>query len=131
MKRILILLWVLIFLGTLIPAEKVSIEEHLYWVKTYGGSDFEVANAVAVAPNGDVIVAGSTASFGGGAQDLWILRLDENGNLKWQKTYGGGDFEVATAIALALNSDIIVAGNTNSSGAGKGDVWVLRFPRMV
>ena len=97
------------------------------WQKTYGGSGSDGASAVAVAENGDVIVAGYTYSFGAGWEDVWVLRLDENGNVKWQKTYGGKGQELATAIAIAPNGDIIVAGPTNSFGAGEEDIWILRL----
>ena len=60
--------------------------------------------------------------------DVWVLRLDANGNVKWQKTYGGSDHDKARAVAVAKNGDIIVAGETDSFGAGLDDVWVLRLP---
>ncbi|WP_461864918.1 protein kinase domain-containing protein, partial [Thermococcus sp.] len=90
---------------------------------------YDGAYAVALAPNGDIIVAGWTLSFGAGGRNVWVLRLDENGNVKWQKTYGGGSDDEANAVALAPNGDIIVAGyyGANWGGSG-GDVWVLRLP---
>ncbi len=97
------------------------------WQKTYGGSKRDWASAVALAPNGDVIVAGVTDSFGAGGDDVWVLRLDANGNVKWQKTYGGSKWDEANAVALAPNGDIIVAGHTGSFGASWYDVWVLRL----
>ncbi len=106
---------------------------NIKWQKTYGGGSDDEATAVALAPNGDVIVAGYTYSFGAYG-DAWVLRLDENGNVKWQKTYGGSSTDVALAVALASNGDIIVAGfygaiwNSKNGDWEKGDVWVLRLP---
>jgi len=51
------------------------------WQKTYGGSDNDEAYAVAIAENGDVIVAGWTYSFGAGYDDVWVLRLPQDGSL--------------------------------------------------
>ena len=102
-------------------------EGNVKWQKTYGGKYWDEAKAIAIASNGDVIVAGYSQSFGAGEKDVWVLRLDENGNVKWQKTYGGSDDDVATAVVVADNGDIIVAGCTLSFGAGKDDVWVLRL----
>ncbi len=107
---------------------KLSPEGSLAWAKTYGGTKDDVANAVALASNGDVIVAGLTYSFGAGDWDFWVLRLDENGNVKWQKTYGGESWDKANAVAVADNGDVIVAGDTWSFGAGNRDFWVLRLP---
>ncbi len=97
-----------------------------YWIKSFGGSSWDKAHAVAIADNGDIIVAGDTKSFGAGG-DVWVLRLDPNGNIKWQKIFGGVWNDSVFDVAIADNGDIIVAGGTNSFGDGLGDVWVLRL----
>ena len=53
-----------------------------YWAKAYGGKGDDVANALAIAPNGDIIVAGYTESFGAGGSDVWVLRLPPDGELE-------------------------------------------------
>ncbi|WP_010476899.1 pentapeptide repeat-containing protein [Thermococcus zilligii] len=107
---------------------RLDANGNIKWQKTYGGNENDEAHAVAVAPNGDIIVAGYTESFGAGSADVWVLRLDEDGNIKWQKTYGGSDSDRASAVALAPNGDIIVAGYTKSFGADEYEVWILRLP---
>ncbi|WP_461867042.1 PEGA domain-containing protein [Thermococcus sp.] len=111
-----------------LKVEEIPSEGNVtYWVKTYGGSEDDRAYAVAIAPNGDIMVAGETESFGAGSYDLWVFRLDENGNVKWQKTYGGSAYDWANAVAVTPNGDIIVAGYTKSFGAGSADAWILRL----
>jgi len=100
---------------------------NIKWQKAYGGSDYDGAYAVATAKNGDIIVAGWTESFGAGGRDAWVLRLDSEGNVKWQKSYGGSGWDEAYSVAIAKNGDIVVAGVTTSFGAGGDDVWVLRL----
>ncbi len=104
---------------------RLDREGNAKWVRILGGGDYDGFNDVKIAPNGDIIVAGYTKSFGAGDEDVWVLRLDANGNVKWQKTYGGSDWDEANAVALAPNGDIIVAGYTDSFGAG--GAWVLRL----
>lgn len=127
MRKAVALLWVVLLMSTMVAGPKVAkAEDTNWWVKNYGEFFFYT---VTVAPDGDIIVAGSTKSFGAGYRDVWVLRLDENGNIKWQKTYGGSDFDEAHAVALAPNGDIIIAGWTSSFGAGyEDDFWVLRLP---
>ncbi len=108
---------------------RLDKDGNIKWQRTYGGKYGDYARAVAVADNGDIIVAGYTLSFGAGNADVWVLRLDENGNIKWQKTYGGRDDEYATAIAITPEGDIIVVGSTFSSGAGDWDIMVLRIDK--
>ncbi len=106
---------------------RLSGNGDVIWQKTFGGSDDDYANAVAIAPNGDIIVAGDTSSFGNGGWDTLVIRLDGRGNVKWEKTYGGEDDEYTNAVAIAPNGDIITAGSTSSFGAGNADVWVMRL----
>jgi len=88
MKRAPLLSIILVLSAVLMPLVRAE-SPGPWWVKTYGGSYNDLARAVAIAPNEDIIVTGKTASFGAGGWDVWVLRLDENGNVKWQKTYGG------------------------------------------
>jgi len=106
---------------------KLSPNGTVIWAKTYGGSKDDVANAVAIASNGDIIVAGWTKSFSLGKSDVWVLRLDENGNIKWQKTYGGNDDDRANTIAITSTGNIIVTGYTKSFGLGGSNIWVLKL----
>ncbi len=106
---------------------KLDGNGNIIWQKTYGKNGPDVAKAVALAENGDIIVGGTSSSFGAGDQDFWILRLDSRGNVKWQKTYGGPEDDDLCGVAVASNGDIIAAGTTESFGTGKSDFWVLRL----
>jgi len=92
---------------------RLDHDGNVKWFKTYGGNKNDGFSDMKIAPNGDIIVVGYTYSFGtsAGSGDVWLLRLDENGNVKWQKTYGGSNDDHATAVALTKNGDIIVVGN--------------------
>jgi len=133
MKRSIMVLWIFLLIGSLVAtprpvkADENALNKSTYWIKTYGGSGDERATAIAVAPNGDIIVAGYTDSFGAGKDDVWVLRLDSEGKVKWQRTYGGSDYDMAYAVAIAENGDIIVAGTTRSFGVGRYDFWILRL----
>jgi len=59
------------------------------WQKTYGGEGQDEAYAIQQTSDGGYIVGGVTFSFNDNA-DAWILKLDSNGNVIWQKTYEGG-----------------------------------------
>ncbi len=105
---------------------KLNPDGDIIWAKAYGGTNDDVANEVAIASNGNIIVAGYTKSFGAGKKDVWILRLDTEGGIIWQKTYGGDGQDEASSIAVAPNGDIIVAGYTTSFGYYYA-VWVLKL----
>jgi hypothetical protein len=100
------------------------------WSRTFGGSGQDEARAVEQTTDGGYIVAGKTGSFGGGGDDGWILKLDSLGNIQWQKTFGGTFNDEFTSVQQLAGGDYIVAGHTESfgaGGAGAGDLWLIRL----
>ncbi|RLI80952.1 MAG: hypothetical protein DRP01_11435, partial [Archaeoglobales archaeon] len=106
---------------------KLNESGNVEWQKTYGGSDYDRAESIQQTSDGGYIVAGSTHSFGAGLDDFWVLKLNENGNVEWQKTYGGSDYDRAESIRQTDDGGYIVAGFTGSFGAGGGDFWILKL----
>ena len=97
------------------------------WQKTFGGTESDWTWSVHQTSDGGCVVAGGTASFGGGGSDVWVLKLDEDGTLQWQKTYGGQDDDSAVSVRQTSDGDYVVAGGTESYGAGDRDFWVLKL----
>jgi len=106
---------------------KLNASGDVVWQKTYGGGDYEEAFSIQQTSDGGYIVAGETRSFGAGSADFWVLKLDASGDVVWQKTYGGGDYDYLTSIQQTSDGGYIVAGWTPSFGAGWKDVWVLKL----
>ena len=106
---------------------KLNPDGTVAWQKTYGGSGIDVAHSIQQTSDGGYIVAGSTNSFGAGGYDIWVLKLNSDGTVAWQKTYGGASSDGASSIRQTSDGGYIVAGGTNSFGAGEGDIWVLKL----
>ena len=97
------------------------------WQKTYGGSYADGANSIQQTRDGGYIAAGYTKSYGAGGSDVYILKLNASGNLLWQKTFGGSGSELAYSIQQTTDGGYIVAGYTDSFGAGSSDIYVLKL----
>jgi hypothetical protein len=106
---------------------KIDKNGNKIWDKTFGGRDYDYANAIVKADNG-YIIAGYTYSFGAGDRDAWIIKIDKNGNKIWDKTFGGNKFNEADVIIKADNG-YIIAGITKSFGAGNYDAWVIKIEK--
>ncbi len=106
---------------------KLDTNGNVTWQRTYGGSDSDVAYSIQETSDGGFIVAGSTYSYGAGNNDSWVLKLDADGNVTWQRTYGGSGFDGAHSIQETSDSGFIVAGSTSSYGTGTSDSWVLKL----
>jgi hypothetical protein len=59
-----------------------------YWAKTLGGSESDIVHSALQTSDGGFVIAGCTSSFGTGEDDFWLVKLDCNGNVIWEKTYG-------------------------------------------
>ena len=101
--------------------------EILTWDKAFGGIEAEVANSIIQTRDGGYALAGYTWSKGAGREDAWMIKLDENGEMAWDKTFGGSDEDVARCIIQAENGGYVLAGYTESKGAGKYDAWVIKL----
>ena len=106
---------------------KLTASGDVQWQKTYGDSNREVAESIQRTADNGYIVAGLTTSFGASSGDLWALKLDANGEIQWQKTYGGSTSDWANSIRQTADGGYVMAGLTGSFGAGSTDFWVLKL----
>jgi hypothetical protein len=127
---ITIILGIMFILPFFLMNKKLCSQSLSYWAKTYGGVKDDVALSIEQTKDGSYIVIGHTQSFGSGGWDLWLLKLDINGNIQWEKSYGGPGDEVYTAsIEQTKDEGYIVATMTNSFGAGDFDFWILKLDK--
>lgn len=103
----------------------------LLWQKTWGGGSQETfndyASDVAVDQSGNVYVVGSTQSFASGpsGEDAFILKYGPDGNLLWQKTWGGYDVESAEGVAIDQSGNLYVVGHQWTGG--DRDAFILKL----
>jgi hypothetical protein len=106
---------------------KLNGDGTVAWRRTYGGAlEDSWARAIQPTADGGYIVAGERFSFAAGStMDAWVLKLNSDGAIAWQKTYGGLGWDSANSIQATADGGYVVAGSTESFGAGSGDGWVL------
>ncbi len=108
---------------------KLDVSGNIQWQKTYGGNGSDEATSIQQTSDGGYVVAGSTTSSGTGAKDIWVSRLDQSGNIQWQKTYGGISDDEASAILQTPDEKYLVVGSTYLEGASKKDLLVMRLDK--
>jgi len=106
---------------------KLDSEGNVVWTKTIGGSLTDVALSIIQSSDGGYAVAGETSSFGAGDSDMYVVKLDSEGNVVWTKTIGGSDFDAAYSIIQSSDGGYAVAGYTLSFGAGGFDMYVVKL----
>lgn len=117
---------------------KIDANGSIVWKKNYGGAGEDRAYDVHKTHDGGYIVGGSsyssnidvTANFGG--SDYWIIKLDENGELLWERNFGGGGSEWLWGSDLTSDDGFILCGRSNSSDGmvtdskGSRDFWLVK-----
>lgn len=96
------------------------------WHKPFGGALHDRTYEVQQTSDGGYILAGYTESKGAGGRDLWLIKTDASGTAQWDKTFGGTDDEVGHAVRETPDGGYIVAGYTESYGAGPRDAWLIK-----
>jgi hypothetical protein len=95
------------------------------WNKTWGGIGNDGGNVIT--GNGThIYIAGYTASYGAGSNDVLMMKWDTNGSVIWNKTWGGSYSEQAYFIWLE-NTDLYITGSTASYGSGLDDLLISRW----
>lgn len=94
----------------------------------YGGSDYNFTSfrSVCVTASGNYLLAGTTSSTGTMDYDVYLVMLDADGELLWERIYGGLEAEGAWSAHQTVDGGFIVAGSTNSYGSGENDVYLLK-----
>lgn len=116
---------------------KITPSGNLISEKTFGGTSFDVARSISKTQDNGFLISGSSRSSDGnltnnnGQNDAWILKIDRNINLEWQKTIGGSDIDFSYDAVELNDKSVIVVGETNSSdidiSENKGFTDVLIF----
>ncbi|GGB78702.1 CBM96 family carbohydrate-binding protein [Dyadobacter sediminis] len=96
---------------------KLSANGTKQWDKTFGGTDYERLKTVRQSPDGGYYLAGGSKSSAGGDKsqgvvglfDLWIIKLDPNGNLEWEKTIAMAESEQVEDMELTPDGGMIIA----------------------
>ncbi|HDO27749.1 MAG TPA: T9SS type B sorting domain-containing protein, partial [Bacteroidetes bacterium] len=96
------------------------------WAKTYGGPADDKAFNIKKLNDGNYMVCGVTSSFGAGGSDVFIIKINPEGNLIWAKTYGGTEDEDFSSVDIANNEGLIITASTYSYGNGERDFFLVK-----
>jgi len=98
-----------------------------HFCKAVGGEKLDGGKSLIQTSDGGCAIAGLTASFGAGDWDVYVVKLDANGNLRWTKTIGGPASEAGKSLIQTSDGGYAIAGYTTSFGAGDKDIYVVKL----
>ena len=110
----------------------------IVWQRRFdAGSPYEEAYHAAVRADGEIVVVGKRGL--GTAADFWVLAVNDNGTLDWSRSMGGAAQDLAAGpgpyarggspVLATPDGGVLVAGHTESFGAGQQDAWLVKIAR--
>jgi len=112
---------------------------NILWQKCLGGSNWDEANDIQLTIDGGFVLVGMSSSTNGdvtgnhGSLDYWVVKLSSTGQIEWQKTYGGSNYDFGYAIFPTNDGGYIVAGEAASTDGdiignpGGVAAWVIKL----
>jgi len=112
---------------------------NMIWEKSFGGSEIDEARGIVSTDDGSHIIVGDTrsneqdVSLNNGAADLWMIKISDDGDLIWNRSIGGSNFDVSRSINKTSDNGFIIAGSSRSSDGdvarnqGQNDAWIVKI----
>jgi hypothetical protein len=120
---------------------KIGADQEIQWQRSYGGSSGDTAYAIELTTDGGYIMNGKSASndgdvagappFGSGSDNYWVVKLDELGNIQWQRPCGGSGTDLGFSVAQRIDGKYVAFGQSGSSDGdvtdptGALDFWMI------
>ncbi len=108
---------------------KLDASGNTLWARTFGGGGLEDAWGLVEAGDGGIVVGGETgtSAYGAGGIDFMVIKLNSDGSTAWIRTYGGTGSDEARCMKKTADGGFVMAGWTNSYGAGQYDILILKI----
>jgi outer membrane protein assembly factor BamB len=98
------------------------------WNKTFGGLQPDNGLSIQLTKDGGYIIVGRNYSYSVSASDIWLVKIDKNGNKQWDRIFAGSGDDYVTKSSVRQTSDngYIIFGHTESYGNGAFDYWLIK-----
>jgi hypothetical protein len=112
---------------------KTDASGNIEWDRTFGGSRSDLGFSVQQTSDGGFIIAGATWSFGAGEGDVWLIKTDADGNMLWDRTFGGryrwwGYWDESYSVQQTSDGGYILVGSTLIRTDANGNkLWERNF----
>ena len=123
------LLFIIMFLQWFNLLSKHVLGKDFISENKFGGEQTDISAKIILTEESQFLIVGETNSKGAGNSDAWIIKLNEQGELLWDKTYGGKENDGAYSIVESEDGGYVICGYTWSKGNGRDDGWVFKIDK--
>jgi K+/H+ antiporter YhaU regulatory subunit KhtT len=105
---------------------KIDSAGRFVWGSNLGSTDHDLAASAIETSDGGYILTGYTRGYGAVGDDVLLIKTDQNGDLVWEKTFGGALQDHGKSVIETSDGGYLVTGFTYSSGAGNDDMYLIK-----
>lgn len=111
-------------------AMKIDRNGKTLWKKSFGRKRKDIAYAVTRTADGNFIAVGETRSFSKlGDPDVYVIKFDSNGNLIWERNFGGEMRDFAKSVVATGDGGVLIGGASESFGDTYLDAYILKVDK--
>jgi hypothetical protein len=100
--------------------QKIKSNGEIMWTKTFGGKEADFFSSMVPTADGNYLIAGTTSSFGAGSYDMWLIKINPNGDTLWTRTYGDKNNDQGTSILATTDGNYLLRGIKYYSATAPG-----------
>lgn len=105
---------------------KTDANGDVEWTRTYGGSGWDEGWSIEPTADSGYIIVGWTDSYGAGEDDVYLIKIDADGDSLWTGTYGGAFNESGRSVKQTYDGGYIIAGYADPYGAYDWDLCLIK-----
>ncbi len=121
---------------------KIDLDGNIQWRRYFGGTSNDRSYDAIQSTDGGYVIVGSSESQdvditrSRGSYDIWIIKINDNGNLLWECSIGGSEYDKGNAIVETMTGEYLVLGQTYSSDgdildqSGSSDILMARLSKL-
>lgn len=104
---------------------KLDADGGVLWQKTFENADWITTKSLVQESDGSVVFVGDADPIASGDSDLILVKMSIDGDIEWQKSYGGGFDEYGSGVVETGDGTYAISGYAASYGAGEYDCWSM------
>ncbi|MBN1983827.1 MAG: hypothetical protein JW795_19990, partial [Chitinivibrionales bacterium] len=97
------------------------------WTRHFGDNRYEYVRSICQTADGGFIMVGTAVGYGDTNTNIYVLRMNAEGNTLWDRAYGGSGDDDGYSIINTFDGGFVIAGNTDSYGNGGPDAYVIKI----
>tara|TARA_R110001592_G_scaffold237306_8_gene496273 strand:+ start:24162 stop:25289 length:1128 start_codon:yes stop_codon:yes gene_type:complete len=105
---------------------KIDCNGVVIWEKYFGGLADDTPSDIIETKNSEFCISATTESFGAGARDIYLMWIDQSGNLVRERTFGGIENDGSSNLIEIENNQIMLYGYTRNFGANSRDLYLMK-----